>query len=190
MAGALLISLYSFLVLVPILILLLGPKFSSRPGLLDLSVSVAFVGLAIMAMQFILSARIKKTHEPFGTDLVYHFHRQMGIAAFLLVFSHPILLFILDTRYLRLLNIFSAASRVQLGIIAVSTFDRSCLDGGVPAEIQDPILVLETMAWHSRFGYDPPRPVPYFHWRELYRPALEKSPLDHLQCYVHLAGFL
>ena len=118
MAGALLISLYSFLVLVPILILLLGPKFSSRPGLLDLSVSVAFVGLAIMAMQFILSARIKKTHEPFGTDLVYHFHRQMGIAAFLLVFSHPILLFILDTRYLRLLNFFSAASRVQLGIIA------------------------------------------------------------------------
>ena len=117
--GALLISLYSFLVLVPILILLLGPKFSSRPGLLDLSVSVAFVGLAIMAMQFILSARIKKTHEPFGTDLVYHFHRQMGIAAFLLVFSHPILLFILDTRYIRLLNIFSASTRVQIGIIAI-----------------------------------------------------------------------
>ena len=118
-AGALLISLYSFLVLVPILILLLGPKFVGRANLLDLSVSVAFIGLAIMAMQFILSARIKKTHEPFGTDLVYHFHRQMGIAAFLLVFSHPILLFILDSRFLRLLNIFTTETRVLIGIIAI-----------------------------------------------------------------------
>ncbi len=119
LAGALLIALYSFLVLVPIFILLLGPKFNGRPALLDLSVSVAFVGLAIMAMQFLLSARIKKTHEPFGTDLVYYFHRQMGIASFLLVFSHPILLFIQDSRFLRLLNIFSAPTRVKLGIIAV-----------------------------------------------------------------------
>ncbi len=119
LAGALLISLYSFLVLVPIIILLLGPKFVGRPGLLDLSIGCAFVGLAIMAMQFILSARIKKTHEPFGTDLVYHFHRQMGIAAFLLVFSHPILLFVLDIRFLRLLNVFSTPTRVKFGIFAV-----------------------------------------------------------------------
>jgi len=119
--GTLLILLYVFLVLVPVIILLAGPKFSGRPALLDLSVSLAFVGLAIMALQFILSARIKSTHKPFGTDLVYFFHRQTGIAAFLLVFSHPILLFILDSRNLRLLNLFSANSsaRVQIGIIAV-----------------------------------------------------------------------
>jgi 3-phenylpropionate/trans-cinnamate dioxygenase ferredoxin reductase subunit len=117
--GALLISLYSFLVLVPLVILLTGPKFIGRPALLDLSVCLAFVGMAIMAMQFILSARIKSTHEPFGTDLVYHFHRQIGIAAFLLVFSHPILLFILDSRYLRLLNVFSAPLRIQFSITAI-----------------------------------------------------------------------
>ena len=119
LTGALLIFLYSFLVLVPLIILLTGPKLIGRAALLDFSVSLAFVGLAIMAIQFILSARIKKTHEPFGTDLVYHFHRQIGIAAFLLVFSHPILLFILDSRYLRLLNVFSAPLRVQFGITAL-----------------------------------------------------------------------
>lgn len=97
----------------------MGPKFSGRPVLLDLSVSLAFVGLAIMALQFILTARIKATHKPFGTDLVYYFHRQIGIAAFLLVFSHPILLFILDKRYIRLLNIFSTPLRIQFGIAAV-----------------------------------------------------------------------
>jgi len=118
-AGAFLISLYSFLVLVPLIILITGPILIGRAALLDFSISLAFFGLAIMAMQFILSARIKKTHEPFGTDLVYIFHRQMGIAAFLLVCSHPILLFILDIRYIRLLNIFTAPLRVQFSLTAL-----------------------------------------------------------------------
>ena len=117
--GTLWVSLYSFLVLTPLIILLAGPKFSGRPALLDLSVSLAFAGLAIMAMQFILTARIKKINEPFGTDLIYYFHRQIGIAAFLLVFSHPILLFILDIRYIRLLNVFSSALRYQFAVGAV-----------------------------------------------------------------------
>jgi len=143
LAGAFLISLYSFLVLVPILILLLGPKFVGRPGLLDLSIGCAFVGLAIMAMQFILSARLKKTHEPFGTDLVYHFHRQMGIAAFLLVFSHPILLFILDIRFLRLLNILSTPIRVNLGILA--------------------LLLLIGVVWMSE--YRQKFKIPYWFWK-------------------------
>ena len=117
--GTLWVSLYTFLVLTPLIILLAGPKFSGRPALLDLSVSLAFAGLAIMAMQFILTARIKKINEPFGTDLIYYFHRQIGIAAFLLVFSHPILLFILDIRYIRLLNVFSSALRYQFAVGAV-----------------------------------------------------------------------
>ncbi|HUV16615.1 MAG TPA: ferric reductase-like transmembrane domain-containing protein [Pelolinea sp.] len=117
--GALYIVLYAILILLPIIILLLGPKFRDRPTLLDLSVSFAFIGLAIMALQFISSARLKELNKPFGIDLVYHFHRQTGIASFLLVFSHPILLFILDSRYLRLLNIFTAPLRAQMGMGAI-----------------------------------------------------------------------
>jgi len=117
--GSLWIALYVILVLSPIIILLLGPKPGGRPPLLDLSVSLGFIGLSIMALQFINSARIKIVNRPFGTDLVYHFHRQIGIAAFFMVFAHPILLFILDQRCLRLLNIFEAPLRAQLGVIAV-----------------------------------------------------------------------
>ena len=117
--GKLWVSLYCFLVLTPLIILLAGPKFIGRPALLDLSVSLAFVGLAIMALQFILTARIKEINSPFGTDIVYFFHRQIGIAAFLLVISHPIFLFILDSRYLRFLNVFSTPLRNQLGVGAV-----------------------------------------------------------------------
>lgn len=99
--------------------MLLGPKPGGRPALLDLSVSLGFIGLSIMGLQFINSARIKAINRPFGSDLVYHFHRQIGIAAFFMVFSHPILLFILDQRYIRLLNIFEAPFRAQLGVAAV-----------------------------------------------------------------------
>jgi predicted ferric reductase len=99
--------------------LALGPKLSNRPALLDLSVALAFAGLAVMALQFMLAGRIKILNRPFGTDLVYHFHRQIGIASFFMVFSHPILLFILDSRYLRLLNIFTSPLRAKAAVTSL-----------------------------------------------------------------------
>jgi predicted ferric reductase len=117
--GILWILLYAFLVLTPLLMLALGPKLSNRPALLDLSVALAFTGLAIMALQFILAGRIKIFNRPFGTDLVYHFHRQIGIASFFMVFSHPILLFILDSRYIRLLNIFTSPIRAKAAVTSL-----------------------------------------------------------------------
>jgi predicted ferric reductase len=119
LSGIIFAGLYAFLILFPVIILLLGPKSSGRPGLLDLSVSLAFVGLAIMALQFVNSGRLKFFNAPFGTDLVYHFHRQIGIAAFFLVFAHPTLLFILDSRYLRYLNIFTSPLPVKFGSLAI-----------------------------------------------------------------------
>ncbi len=117
--GGLYVLLYAFLVWLPIVILLMGPKFKSRPPLLDQSVTLAFIGLALMALQFALSARFKVLNNPFGTDLVYIFHRMSGIAAFLLIFSHPILLFIQDTRYLRYLTFINQPLRAQMGVIAL-----------------------------------------------------------------------
>lgn len=117
--GAFWIILYALLLLTPILMLALGPKISNRPSLLDFSIGIAFTGLSIMALQFVIAGRIKVLNRPFGTDLVYHFHRQIGIASFFMIFSHPILLFILDSRYLRLLNIFTSPLRAKAGFGAV-----------------------------------------------------------------------
>jgi len=117
--GILWIILFTFLTLAPILILILGPKFNNRSPLLDLSVGLGFTGLAIMALQFVISGRIKILNQPFGTDLVYHFHRQIGIAAFFMVFTHPILLFILDRRYLRLLNLITAPWRARAAVTSI-----------------------------------------------------------------------
>ncbi|NMC45960.1 MAG: oxidoreductase, partial [Chloroflexi bacterium] len=87
--------------------------------LYDASLAFGFIGLALMAVQFILTARIKWIKEPFGSDLIYHFHRQISIAAFFLVLAHPILLFIADSRYVNYLNIFTAPLSVKPGVTAL-----------------------------------------------------------------------
>lgn len=117
--GAFWIILYSFLVLTPILILIIGPGTLERVLLQNISVGLAFVGLAIMALQFALTARIKPLNKPFGSDLIYYYHRQIGIAAFFMIFAHPILLFILSSGYLSLLNIITAPLRAKAGVLAL-----------------------------------------------------------------------
>jgi predicted ferric reductase len=72
-----------------------------------------------MALEFVVSGRIKILNRPFGTDLIYHFHRQIGITAFFMVFAHPILLFILDVRYLRLLNPITAPWRARAAVSSI-----------------------------------------------------------------------
>lgn len=114
----LLIFLYTCLALIPLVVLASGPKLATRPALQDLSIGLAFGGLSLMALQFLLTARIKPLTAPLGSDIVYYFHRQIGIASFLFILAHPILLFIVDARYLRLLNLLTSGWQARAGVSA------------------------------------------------------------------------
>jgi predicted ferric reductase len=52
----------------------------------------ALVAIAIVSMQFILSARIHWIERPFGLDRVMLFHRTMAIFALTLLLMHPLLI--------------------------------------------------------------------------------------------------
>jgi 3-phenylpropionate/trans-cinnamate dioxygenase ferredoxin reductase subunit len=54
--------------------------------------TIALVAFPILAMQFVLSARIRWVEWPFGMDIVYLFHRGMGIFAGILLLFHPLLM--------------------------------------------------------------------------------------------------
>jgi len=54
----------------------------------DFSVALGFVGLALMGIEFALVARVKTIAEPFGTDAVIDFHRQIGYTGLLFVVIH------------------------------------------------------------------------------------------------------
>jgi predicted ferric reductase len=141
--GILWVVVYTFLVITPLLIFILGPKSPGRVPLQNLAVGLAFVGLAFMALQFALTARIKPLNEPFGSDMVYYFHRQIGFAAFLMIFAHPILLFLYYPGYISYLNIFTSPLFAKAGLVALLLL----------------IVVVWTAEFHSQFK------IPYWFWK-------------------------
>ena len=87
---------YLALTLAPLLIVLLGTAQPKREFLRELSVALGFLGLAMMGLQFVLTARFKLLKSPYGSDVVYHFHRQISLVGFGLVLAHPVLLAFVD----------------------------------------------------------------------------------------------
>jgi predicted ferric reductase len=67
---------------------------ADRPGQgfwTDFSVGLGFVGLALMGIEFALVARVRAVAEPFGTDAVIQFHRQIGYVGLAFVLAHMVL---------------------------------------------------------------------------------------------------
>ena len=117
--GAFWILVYLLLTTTPLLILLIGPVPPGREFWREFSVALGFGGLAMMALQFVLTARFKVIKAPYGSDVIYHFHRQISLVAFVLILVHPLLLFVNAPDTFRLLNLFAAPWRARAGVVAV-----------------------------------------------------------------------
>ena len=117
--GILWILVYLLVTLIPILLILVGPRPAGREFWREFSVGLGFGGLAMMALQFVLTARFKVIKAPYGSDIVYFFHRQVSLVAFTLIIIHPIILFIFDPSTLRLLNFLEAPWRARAAVTAL-----------------------------------------------------------------------
>ncbi|MGP4094894.1 ferredoxin reductase family protein [Nonomuraea sp. KM90] len=63
----------------------------NRPGQgfwTDFSVALGFVGLALIGIEFALVARVRAIAEPFGTDAVIQFHREIGYVGLAFIVVH------------------------------------------------------------------------------------------------------
>lgn len=98
--AALWIGVYLVLAMVPIAIALAGPLPAPRPFLVEFGVGLGFLGISILALQFVTSGRFRRIAPAFGADVVLQFHRQAGLVAFGLVLAHPILMVVADPDYL------------------------------------------------------------------------------------------
>jgi predicted ferric reductase len=112
------ISLYVVIVLSPLLVLWFGPRPEGREFWREFSVYLGFAGLAMMALQFLLTARLRRAAAPYGIDILYHFHRQVSLVAFLLILAHPVILFVFDPSHLALLNFFEAPWRARFAVLS------------------------------------------------------------------------
>ncbi len=113
------ICVYLIITLAPLFILLAGQRPAGRELWRDLSVGLGFCGFAMMGLQFVLTARFKIIKAPYGSDIVYFFHRQISIVSFALIIAHPVMLFIFDPSHLGLLNLITAPWAARFGVAAV-----------------------------------------------------------------------
>ncbi|MFO0147219.1 MAG: ferric reductase-like transmembrane domain-containing protein [Betaproteobacteria bacterium] len=91
-AAALWLGLYLLAVTVPLFALLPAPASAGAGFAWDFAMALGYAGIAMLGVQFALTARFKRATSPFGIDIVYYFHRYLAIAAVLLVTAHVALL--------------------------------------------------------------------------------------------------
>ena len=164
--GVLWAIIYMFLVLTPLFVMLAAPRPTGRELWRDFSVSLGFIGLAIMALQFVLTARFKWLKSPYGSDLVYHFHRQISFIALILILSHPLLLFIFSPQTLGLLNIFTAPWRARFAVVAVLSL----------------VALMALSVWRKKLKID------YYSWR-IWHGILSVVAVGAALVHVEMAGY-
>jgi predicted ferric reductase len=144
LSGSLWVGGYLLLVLSPLLVLLIGPAPPERRSFwTEFSVVLGFPGMAILGVQFLLTARFRRLAAPYGIDIIYHFHRQMAVLGLLLVLAHPLVL-VLGTRHdWGLLDPRDAVWRELAGMAALLAV----------------IVLVVTSIWRVALR------IPYEHWR-------------------------
>lgn len=141
--GSLWLLLYLLFILGPLFAMLAGTLPPARDFWTEFSVALGYAGLAMMGLQFGLTARFRYVTEPWGEDVIYHFHRKISLIAVALVIAHPIILFIVRPELLALLNSIQAPWRARFA--ALSTYSLIAL---VVTAIWRSELKISYEAWH------------------------------------------
>lgn len=86
--GALWIALFVGVAIAPLVFAVIGVSGTGRGVVTEFSVALGFVGLALMGLEFVLVARFRTIAEPFGSDALVQFHRQIGLVGLGFVIVH------------------------------------------------------------------------------------------------------
>lgn len=136
-------GLYTVAVVVPLFVILVGPESAERGFWIEFGVALGFIGLAMLSLQSVLTARYPKLSGVIGQDTMLQFHRQAGIVAFGFVLAHPVVLLLAEPGYVDFLDPRVNFLRAVFLILVVFAL---------------PILIV-TSLWRDRFR------LPYEWWR-------------------------
>jgi predicted ferric reductase len=117
--GAVWILVYLLFILAPLFALLAGSHAPTRDFWTEFSVALGYSGLAMMGLQFGLTARFRYVTEPWGEDVIYHFHRQISLVAVGLVVAHPVILVVVQPELLALSNMLQAPLSAHLALLSI-----------------------------------------------------------------------
>lgn len=136
-------GLYLTVTLIPLFVILAGSGVQGRGFWVEFGVAIGFLGLAMLCLQSVLTARYPRLSGAIGQDTMLQFHRQAGIVAFGFVLAHPVILIAADSAFWEFLD-----PRVN--------FLRALFLVGVLVAL--PVLIL-TSLWRETFR------LPYEWWR-------------------------
>jgi predicted ferric reductase len=88
--GALLCASYPLLILTPLTVFAVLSPHSHHAALAEIGADCAVVAFTILALQFVVSARLRWIEAPFGLDVLLRFHRTMAFVALGLLCLHPL----------------------------------------------------------------------------------------------------
>src|ERR1700716_1302723 len=117
--GAIWVILYLLFILAPLFTLLAGSIPPARDFWTEFSVALGYAGLAMMGLQFGLTARFRYVTDPWGEDVIYHFHRQISLIAVGLVVTHAIILTAGRPETLSPLNFLEAPLSAYFAVLSV-----------------------------------------------------------------------
>jgi predicted ferric reductase len=136
------VAVYLALVLAPLGVLLVGGTPAKGGFWWDVAIACGFAGLAMMAAQFVLTARLRTAAAPFGIDVIYYFHRYVAYVLFAVVLVHAVLILALDPAQLWLARL-PPTPAILAGIVSFSLL----------------LLLVGSSAWRKRLR------IPYDAWR-------------------------
>jgi predicted ferric reductase len=117
--GAVWILIYLLFILAPLFSLLAGSHPPTRDFWTEFSVALGYSGLAMMGLQFGLTARFRYVTEPWGEDVIYHFHRQISLVAVGLVVAHPVILVVVQPELLAPSNMLEAPLSAHFALLSI-----------------------------------------------------------------------
>jgi predicted ferric reductase len=79
------------IILTPLAAFAIVSPTSDHALIVEIGVNGAVVAFTILALQFVISARLRWVEAPFGLDVVFGFHRAMAVVALGLLCIHPLL---------------------------------------------------------------------------------------------------
>ena len=92
-------AIYLVVTLAPLFVILVGPVAPQRGFWVEFAVAMGFIGLAMLGLQSILTARFPRVSSAVGQDTLLQFHRQAGLVAFVFILSHPVILVLANGDY-------------------------------------------------------------------------------------------
>ncbi|NOQ90108.1 MAG: oxidoreductase [Gammaproteobacteria bacterium] len=157
------VGFYLVLVLAPLLTLMFGEVPRGSGFWWDFSMALGFTGMAMMGVQFILTARFKRASTPFGIDIIYYFHRYLALMAVTLIFLHFLIIRVYNAEALGELNPLQAPWFMTAGRISLGLF----------------VLLIVTSLWRK------PLRIHYDEWRMLH---IALAMTGFLLALVHIEG--